>query len=188
MPVSFYDLDYIIEINQKRLEEYNASLQKVSERLTNIILIYSGLGIFLVSLIQHLLDKDIKGVVYYFLFTAFSIFFLTSLWYFVKLLLPAEIAYLDPPKKYYKNFRAQMEEDYPNDEEQVDRSLKGSYILEIENAITVNYGVFRKKSSFYYNALLFALLAVIPYITCVGYHLSKKDDKIQKVELVGKKS
>jgi hypothetical protein len=61
MPVSFYDLDYIVEINLKRLEEYNASLQKVLDRFTNIILIYSGLGIFLVSLIQHLIDADING-------------------------------------------------------------------------------------------------------------------------------
>jgi hypothetical protein len=117
----------------------------------------------------------------------FAIALLTSLCYFVKLLLPAKIAYLDPPEKYYKDYRVQMEADYPGDKKKVEDSLKGSYILEIENAISVNYQVFRQKSSFYYNALLFALLTVIPYITCIGYHLSKKEEKIQKVELVGKK-
>jgi hypothetical protein len=60
MALSFYDLDYIIEINQKRLEEYNASLQLVLGRLTNIILIYSGLGIFLVTFIQHAIDGDLN--------------------------------------------------------------------------------------------------------------------------------
>jgi hypothetical protein len=81
----------------------------------------------------------------------------------------------------------EMQEKYPGDDNKVDNSLKGSYILELENAISVNFEVFRRKSSFYYNALLFALLAVIPYITCVALHLSKKDDKIQKVQLINPK-
>lgn len=187
MPVSFYDLDYIIELNLKRLEEYNASLQKVLDRFPNIILIYSGLGIFLISLIQHLIDADIKGWLFYLIFAIFALALLTSLCYFVKLLLPAKIAYLDPPEKYYKDYRIQIESDYPSDKKKVDESLKGSYILEIENAIAVNYQVFRQKSSFYYNALAFALITVIPYIMCIGYHLSKKEEKAQKVELVRKK-
>ena len=188
MAVSFYDLDYLIEINQKRLEEYNASLQLVLGRLTNIILIYSGLGIFLVTFIQHTIDGDLKSCFYYVVFSAFALLLLFSLYYFIRLLLPEKIAYLDPPEKYYKAFREQMESDYPGDQDMVDKSLKGSYILELEDSITVNYQVFRRKSSFYYNALLFALLAVIPYIVCLGYHLAKKDDKIQKVEIVTKKS
>ncbi len=79
-----------------------------------------------------------------------------------------------------------MERDY-QDQEIVDKSLKGAYIFELEKAIAINTQVFAKKSSFYYNALLFALLSVIPYITCIGFHLSKKDEKIQKVELIKEK-
>jgi hypothetical protein len=187
MPISFYDLDYIIETNQKRLDEYNSSLQKVLGKLTNIILIYSALGIFLISLIQHVLDTDIGASFFYVVFIIFSGLLLISLIYFIRLLLPEKIAYLDPPRKYYNDFMLQMEEKYPEDQEKVDRSLKGSYILELENAISVNSQVFRRKSSYYYNALLFAFLAVIPYLTCIGFHLSRKYDKIQKVELVDRK-
>jgi hypothetical protein len=73
MATSFFDLDYIIEINQQRLDQYNTSLQKVLERLTNIILIYSALGIFLVSIIQDLFDGGIHQFVFYvgFLFSQF---------------------------------------------------------------------------------------------------------------------
>jgi len=187
MRTSFFNLDYIIDINQQRLEQYNTSLQKVSERLTNIILIYSALGIFLVSIIQDLFDNEIHKLPFYVAFGLFSLFFIFSLAYFIKLLLPVEIAYLDPPNKYYGDFMVEMQAKYPNDQGKVDNSLKGSYILELENAISVNSEVFRRKSSFYYNALLFALVAVIPYITCVAFHLSKKDDRIQKVQLVNPK-
>ncbi len=46
IPKSFYDLDCIIEINESRLEQYTSAYQKVLERLTNVILIYSALTIF----------------------------------------------------------------------------------------------------------------------------------------------
>jgi hypothetical protein len=117
-------------------------------------------------------------------FSLFSVLLVISLIYFIRLLLPAEIAYLDPPRKYYTEFMQQMEEKYPGDHKKVDNSLKGSYIIELENAIFVNSEVFRRKSSFYYNALLFALLSVVPYLTCIGFHLSRKNDKISKIELI----
>ncbi|HZE84883.1 MAG TPA: hypothetical protein VE035_11290, partial [Puia sp.] len=65
--------------------------------------------------------------------------------------------------------------------------LKGSYILELENAIQINSSVFRRKSSFFYKALLFALLAAVPYIVCLEFHLSKSGHRAEKIELTGKK-
>jgi len=43
---SFYDLDYIIEINEQRLNEYTTAYQKVLERLTHVILIFRPLRFF----------------------------------------------------------------------------------------------------------------------------------------------
>lgn len=84
------------------------------------------------------------------------------------------IAYLDPPNKYYSAFRKQLEGIYFEDKETVDESLKASYIVDLEEAIEVNGETYKRKNSFFNNALVFALLAVIPYIVCLGYHLSKK--------------
>jgi hypothetical protein len=189
MSKSFYELDYIIEISEKRLAEYPALYQKVPERLTNIILIYSALCIFLIPLTQHVLEADIFGIWFYSVFVFFAILFLTSLIYLVRLLLPAKIAYLDPPQKYYATFKSEIELLHLGNQQLVDDSLKGSYILELEDAITKSSNIFIKKSSFFYNALLFALLSIIPYVFCVGFHLAKKEHKLpQKIELQGKKS
>jgi hypothetical protein len=174
MAKSFYDLDYIIDISEKRLAEYTVLYQKVLERLTNVILIYSALGIFLTPLVQHAITTDIKGVVYYLFLLLFIGLLSASIVYFIKLLLPAGIAYLDPPKKYYGTFREQLEGIYAQDKETVDESLKASYILDLEEAIHVNGDTFKRKNSFFNNALVFALLAVVPYIVCLGFHLSKK--------------
>ncbi len=109
MAKSFYDLDYIIDISEKRLAEYTVLYQKVLERLTNIILIYSALGIFLISLIQHMITADVKDAMFYVIFAVFVVLLMTSLVYFVRLLLAVDIAYLDPPKKYYESFKADLE-------------------------------------------------------------------------------
>ena len=81
---------------------------------------------------------------------------------------------------------ASMEAIYPGleNKKKVDNSLKGTYVLEIEEVILHNFGVLRRKRSFYYNALIFALLAILPYIVCLGYHFAKRRDNIQKVEIV----
>ncbi|HTI91563.1 MAG TPA: hypothetical protein VL727_13305 [Puia sp.] len=188
MGKSFYDLDYIIEINEKRLAEYTALYQKVLERLTNIILVYSALGIFLVPLTQRAIAANIKGVWFYLAYFCFVILLVISVVYLIRLLLPIDIAYLDPPRKYYGEYKANIEGLNIGNEEVVDDSLKGAYVLELENAIEINSRAFLKKSSFFYNALLFALVAIIPYIVCLGFHFSKKEDKVEKVEILKGKS
>jgi hypothetical protein len=171
MAKSFYDLDYIIDISEKRLAEYTALYQKVFERLTNIILIYSALGIFLILLTQHVIATDVRGTMFYVIFTMFVVLLSTSLVYFVRLLLPVDIAYLDPPKKYYESFKTELEFLDIGNQETVNDSLRGTYILDLQNAIEINSRAFRKKSFYFYNALLFALLSVVPYIICLGFHL-----------------
>lgn len=82
MENSFYNLDYIISLGEKRVDLYLSAYQGVLGRLTNIILIYSAIG------------------------------------------------------------------------------------------------------SFYYRALIYGLAAIVPYVICIGFHLSRKDDKVEKVHLV----
>ncbi|HXB06518.1 MAG TPA: hypothetical protein VNW04_05375 [Puia sp.] len=172
MAKSFYELDGIIEMNEKRLAEYTALYQKVFERLTNIILVYSALGIFLIPLTQHVMKADVRGVFFYVSFVAFWVLLIVSLVYFIRLLLPVDIAYLDPPKKYYSDYKTELELLNVGPENVVNDSLKGTYIQELEDAIEINSNAFRTKNSLFYNALIFALLASVPYIICVGWHIS----------------
>jgi len=69
----------------------------------------------------------------------------------------------------------------------IDNYLKASYIAELSEAQKINQKVFVSKSSFYYRALIYGLAAIIPYVICIGFHLSRKDDKVQKVHLVYQK-
>ncbi|HZY36013.1 MAG TPA: hypothetical protein VFE53_05155 [Mucilaginibacter sp.] len=186
MAKSFYDLDYIIEINEKRVEQYTSAYQQVLSKLTNIILLYSAIAIFLIPIIQEVFMPG-KSIILYICFTVFAGLFITSLVFTVKLVFPIEVAYLTEPGKYYKDYRIQYELTEP-DQGKVDNALKASYIGELEKAVAVNDKVFKRKSSFYYNALIFALTSTIPFLLCLGYHIFQKDDKIQKIEIVNSKN
>src|SRR5690349_2342503 len=133
MAKSFYDFDYIIELSEERLNECNSNYQQIFGSITNVILIYSALGIFITTLAQHVIDRDIQGWPFYGCFVIFSILLITSIFFFVRLLAPVEIAYLDPPAKYYDTFKPLIERIYPGaaNRQAVDNSLKASYILEI---------------------------------------------------------
>jgi hypothetical protein len=183
MAKSFYDLDYIIEINEKRIEQYLSAYQKVLDRLANIILIYSAITIFLVSVIKVVFFNRHCPLTLLICFTVFVILFLLSVYNTVRLIIPVNVAYLTTPDKYYEGFRLTYEQEIQQQSE-IEKLLKASYISELEKTLKINVEVFRRKSSFYYNALMYSLLSAVPYIICVGFHISNKEDAIQKIEII----
>jgi hypothetical protein len=180
---SFYDLDYIIEVNEKRIEQYLAAYQKVLDKFTNIILIYSAITIFLISIIQDIFVVDSRPLFLYLCFGTFSILFLISLYFTIRLIIPVEVAYPGAPKKYYEEYRLIYEQTIQK-QDQVEVLLKTSYINELETTLHKNVLVFTKKKSFYYNALICVLLSVIPYLICLGFHIFKKEENVQKVAII----
>jgi len=180
---SFYDLDYIIEINEKRIEQLSATYQKVLERITNILLIYSGISIFLISIIQDIFWKEFSHWIFLLAFAFFSSFFIATVYYTVRLLIPVKIAYLEPPQKFYIEYRSIYEQTI-TDQVSISNLLKASYIEALERTLNANTAIFRRKNSFYYNALIYALLSAVPFLICISFHVLKKEEKIHKVEIV----
>jgi len=185
---SFYDLDYLITINEKRAEQFLTAYQKVVERLTNIVLIYSAFTIFLIPIIQDVFLTPGVSMILYVSFGLFVAMFIISLIFTIKLIIPVQVAYLDEPDKYYKGIRIQYEQNSPDpanfDQNAIDQLIKGSYILELEEAVQTNNVLFKRKNSFFYNSLTFGLLAAVPYLICLGFHITKKTDTVQKVQIV----
>lgn len=181
--VSFYDLDYIIELNEKRLEQYSGAYQKSLDKFTNLLIVYSAISIFLIPVIQILFLSETRHWLHYISFFLFLIPFIYSLVFTIKLLIPVEVAYLIEPKSYYEKLRLEYENEGKN-EETTDKYLKASYINELEKAVAANNIVFKRKGLFYFRALSSALIAAIPYLLCLAFHFSIKNDNIQKVELV----
>jgi hypothetical protein len=182
--ISFYDLDYIITINEKRLEEFTNAYQKNQDKFTNILIIYSAVAVFIVPIIQSLFfTNKIRNWLHYTSFFIFSLFFLYSLWFLIKLLIPVNVAYLIEPKTFYEKLRLEYEAEGKKQEE-TDKYLKASYINELEKAVATNNIAFKRKGLFYFRALTGALICLVPYLVCLAFHFSIKNDNIQKVEIV----
>jgi hypothetical protein len=192
MENSFYDLDYIIGIGEKRVDLYLSAYQGVLGRLTNIILIYSAIGIYFIPIIQDIINGSNP---YYILFTLiFMAMTVISVINTIRLLIPVKVAYLELSDRYSTQLRQRYEEkffspDMPDDKRKetqhlIDTYLKASYIDELSHAQETNQNLFVGKNSLYYRALIWGLAAIIPYVVCIGFHLLRKDDKVQKVHLV----
>ncbi len=180
---SFYDLDYIIEINEQRLEEYTTAYQKVLERLTHVILIYSAITIFLIPIIQDSSLFRISNPIFLLFLIIFLGLLVVSLVFTIRLIIPGDLAYLNFPKKYYRDYRKEYEKSI-EDKESINELLKVSYVRELEEILANNEKALRIKSTFQYKALIFALISIVPYLVCLTFHLSQKSDNVQKVQIV----
>lgn len=195
MENSFYDLDYIIALGEKRVDLYLSAYQGVLGRLTNIIIIYSAIGIYLIPIIQDLIDD--AAIVYYVVAAIFLGAIVISVIFTIRLLIPIRVAYLEVSDRYSTSLRNEYEKKFLSSDlseekvreakDKIDKYLKASYIAELSESQEINQRVFVSKSSFYYRALIYGLAAIIPYVICIGFHLSRKDDKVEKVHLVYQK-
>jgi hypothetical protein len=180
---SFYDLDYVIKLNEERLEQYSNFYQKNIDKFTTILVLYSAFAIFLIPIVQSLFFEAAKCHWFYHVcFYVFIALLGVSVVNTVRLLMPVKVAYLLQPELYYKEYKNNYT-DENIEESEVDRLLKLSYISEVERAINSNKNIFIKKALFYDKAFLYAIAACIPYLICIVFELSIKDDKLQQTEI-----
>src|ERR1700744_1154065 len=105
MENSFYDLDYIITLGEKRVDLYLSAYQGVLGRLTNIIIIYSAIGIYLIPIIQGLIDG--ATIVYCVVGAIFLGIIATSVIFTIRLLFPIRVAYLEVSDRYSTSLRSE---------------------------------------------------------------------------------
>lgn len=180
---SFYNLDFIIELNEKRLESYEANYQKTQEKLSTLMIFYSIIGFFVIPIVD-LLVHDKTPLFFKFSFFILVASVLVSIYYFIRFLIPVNVAYLNSPRTYYEDKRLEYEQIHGKDDNLIDILLKSSYIDELHQALERNIILFECKGRLFFQALIFALISLIPFILCVGYKISQKDEKIQKVDIV----
>jgi hypothetical protein len=111
MGKSFYDLDYIIEINEQRLEQYISAYVEVMSRITTLILVYSVMAIFLVPIVREVFSGGGANWILLLCFMLFMVLFSISIFYYVRLIIPVDLIYLQAPELYYNKYRKQYEQE-----------------------------------------------------------------------------
>ncbi|MEA5427460.1 hypothetical protein [Arcicella lustrica] len=179
----FENVDYQIELNQKRLDEEYSRYNQIISRIGYIMLFYTVYAAYLIQLIQYLISVSSIISWYSFFFLSFILSLALSIYNSIKLLIPVEIAYNEMPKIFYTVLR----EDYIRQgiaENEVNLYLKESYKIQLEKSVEHNFTVNNKKSNHNYRSIIYCLFGLFPYIICIAFKISSDKDPIQKVELV----
>jgi hypothetical protein len=176
---SFYDLDYIIEINEQRFEQYMSAYNELMGKLTNIVLIYSAVAIFLIPIMRNVFWGGEANWVLNTSFVIFAVFFSVSIFFTIRLIIPKAVIYLEIPTKYYNEFRTKYEQ-VTNDRMVLEDFLKASYITDLEDSLEFNRQIFIRKYTFYFKAMIFALMALLPYLVCFWSYISNERSSIIK--------
>lgn len=188
MPKSFYDLDFIIEINEKRDEQFRLDYEKITSKISNIVIIYSALSFFIIPIVQDICEHKISSNYFNGFAIAFSILFIISFIFTILFLVPKNIDTLNPPNDYYTDGRADLEPQHTDinnviDTTTVDKLLKIAYITELEESISNNLQLVSRKQGYYNRAFTIALISIVPFVFCLYFHVNVKDDKVQKVRI-----
>jgi len=191
MSKSFYDLDYYIEINEKRDTDLRAEYDKTLNKVSNIIIVYSGVSVFLIAICKDFFAQPVN-IWYLVSLAAFGVLFLISFVYTILFLYPNSTPSLIAPKAYYSNLRSQLEAASPNwphsltrrEKNAIDTRLKAAYIVELEDAIDANTVLVTRKQAFYFNAFRYAIFCIFPFIGCMVFHILKPEGPTL-VEIVG---
>src|SRR6187402_3987537 len=109
---SFYDLDYIIKLNEERLEQYSNFYQKNIDKFTTILVLYSSFAIFFIPIVQSLFFEAAKcHWLYHGSFYVFIFLLSVSIVNTVRLLTPVDVVYLSEPELYYEEYKYRYEDE-----------------------------------------------------------------------------
>lgn len=187
---NFLDVDYQIELNEKRLEFYNASYQKTQAKFTIIMIFYSAFAVYLTQLLFFIgtcVTGSVSelGIIFYIAILGTFLFFLgKSIYYTAKFLIPVYLAYPNKPEFFYKDIAEQYRQNGVP-EEHLNAKIKDSYLDELETALVHNTKAFQEKSGLFFQSLMNAIFALLPFIIALSIYMVHKDDT-QKVIILNR--
>ncbi|WP_448104628.1 hypothetical protein [Pedobacter panaciterrae] len=188
MPVDFQNIDYQIELNEKRLEQERERTVEIKSRVNYIALVYTVFAFFLTSLLKFVVQLELGSWLCWLftsIFSAFIVLLIISIHWTIKLLIPKEFAFIEEPRIFY----GELKEDYIKagvGDDLLNDCIKKSYLQQIETALNGNISTNNNKSRSNYYAIKFAFISIIPYIICVSLMVVFNKDEVQNVYITNK--
>lgn len=188
MERSYLDIDYKIEISEKKNDQLKNDYDKIQGKISNVIIIYSAMSFFLYPVMEDFLKRGkVTDGSYASVETWFYIFivlFTISLLSTVLLILPFfKVPKNHVPSYFYAYGVSSLKHQFPAiTDVQIDEKLKEARLEELENSIKRNTIVFRRKRGLYNISLCFAVFSTLFFFVCVKYHI-ERDDKVTKINI-----
>ncbi len=182
--IDFTDKNVQVELNQDRLKEEYERYHELRSRIGILSIFYSIFAAYSVQLIKFALSNANANWGYIIVLFFFLLLFGISVFFAILLLIPKKVAFKETPRIFYHDVYNNYKNKSNIPEEHIKYYIRETYLKQIEKALENNYRQNNKISKFHYYAFTFALLAIIPYLVCVGIKLTKDPEEIQKVELI----
>ena len=184
----FSNLDYQIDLNEKRLAQERDRTIEIKSRVNYIALVYTVFAFFLTALLKFVTQLNVTSLlcwIFALIFVTFIVTLVISIYWTIKLLIPKEFAFIEEPKIFYGELKEEyIKADVP--EEQLNDYIKRSYLRQLEDALNSNYITNNAKSKSNYYAIKFAFISIIPYVICVSLMIGFSEEEVQNVYITNK--
>lgn len=185
--IDLLDIDDQIERNEKCYAFYYANYQKTQGRIAVLTLIYSVISIYIVQIIRHPFGHTSLSftlLVYVLFLLVFLILLSISAINTYKFLEPKKVAYVNFPKYFYSDIRAQYENDMEDpDEATLNEYLKASYREHMESVVKEIHKLYKTKGRFYFLAFRYGIMALIVYLICTGFVIFNTKEEVSKTNI-----
>ena len=190
--MKIFDLESKIESNNKQLEFYYESYDKLDNKFSFLILLYSFLFVYIVELFKFLCD--FKFSLFYFVFSVLFILFLgflvASIRFTYMLQRPVEIFYTDEPKYYYTTLLDEYklllnigDDISVENEELLNEYINLTYLGEQESALSNNIVAYRDKRKYFYYNFNCMLITLVLYVITSSFVIFEKRNQNTQFEI-----
>lgn len=184
--MNFLDINTKIETNLKQIEFYHSLYQKIQNKFSFLVIIYSFIFFYLVEIVKYPFKSDYQ--IYDYFYLILTIIFLVTLFLSIKetyeLIKPIEVAYLNQPKHFYlKTLEEYKTKLKTEDEKTLNEYLKVSYLNEIEEVLENNINVYQNKNSSFYKTFKKIFWSLILYVTLSSFVIIQKKEEKNKIEI-----
>jgi len=190
--MNMFSLESKIESNNKQLEFYYESYEKLESKFSFLVILYSFIFIYIIELFKFLFDFkfNLFYIAYTVFFAVFIYFLITSLRFTYLLRKPVEIFYTDEPKYYYttlieqyKNLLNITSDPTSEQEELINEYVNLTYLGEQENALTKNIIEYRNKRKHFYYNFNYILVTLALYVITSGFVIFEKRKQNTQFEI-----
>lgn len=157
-------------MHERRLEQYMHAYQRYMDKLTHLLFLYSAVAIVLLPIAKQLMKVEYR-VYWAYVACFFGLLMMlgVSVYNAASLMLPARSLLPTPLSRYdVQKERLMLQR---MDRRQIDKKLINRYVDDLKALVGVWCNLATRKENHYRRMCMWGLMAIVPYIICLIFHL-----------------
>lgn len=171
---SFFDIACLIDVHERRLEQYVGAYQRYLDKLPHLLFIYSAIAIFLMPITRDVLmvEKEVHWLYqgcYGMLLMMLGISVLNA----ARLMIPGKSLLPVALQHYLETRDGYLRMEMPPDD--IDMLVQQLYLKDLIWIVSMGHAMAIRKERYYKRMYLWGVIAIIPYVICLIFNLIYHD-------------